>query len=114
MERKEYFRHELPAELLDAYKSACMGLEMGCVGVTHGGVRYRIYRDKRQKSTAKTFGIDITDALKGADVPPDQIAAAVDKIGYGAEDRRVVLVEIAEGKVNGAKAANSSRDDAQI
>jgi hypothetical protein len=46
-----------------------MGLEMGCVGFTLAGVRYRVYRDERQKTAAKARGIDSMDALRGADVP---------------------------------------------
>lgn len=114
MERKEFFLAELPAELLDVYEYASMGLEMGCVGFTLDGVRYRIYRDERQKAAAKECGVDIMDALKWADVPAADVEAGMDKLGFGTEDRRVILAEIVQGQVSRAKAVNPFRADAQI
>ena len=100
MERREYLLNELPDELQEVYEEAWtfyMGnLYMGSVGFTLDGVRYRIYRDEQSKATAKAWGIDLQDALRGADVPAADVAAAMDKLGYDADDRRVVLAEIAE------------------
>lgn len=99
MERKEYLLSELPVELRDAagFASMGMGLEsMSTVGFALDGVRYRIYRDEQAKAKAKAFGIDLMDALKGADVPTHEVEASMDRLGYTPEDRSQRWAEITE------------------
>jgi hypothetical protein len=116
MERKEYLLSELPAELWDEVNFATFGMKIrATVGFTLDGVRYRIYPDEKAKAAAKALGIiDLLDALKGADVPVEDVEVAMDKLGFDAEKRRFYLAGIAEAKVNRAKTAKPSRDDAQI
>jgi hypothetical protein len=103
MERKEYLLSELPVELRDAAGFASMGMgldSMSTVGFTLDGVRYRVYRNERRKAAAKALGIDLMDALKGANVPAEEIAAAMDKLAMDPTDRDVILADIASLKVN--------------
>jgi hypothetical protein len=100
MERKEYLLSELPTELRPYYDAMDFGVPLATVGFTAGGVRYRIYRDEQSKATAKAFGIDLTDALKGADVPAEEIKSAMEKLAMDPKDRDVILADIASLKGN--------------
>ena len=96
MERKEYLLSELPIELRPLYDAGIYGFPVDCMGFTLGGVRYRIYRDERNRESAKALGIDLKDAIKGADVPAEQVEAAMDRLGYDPEMRRETWAAIAE------------------
>jgi hypothetical protein len=98
MERKEYLLSELPIELWPHYDAMDFAVPVASMGFTAGGVRYRIYRDERAKATAKAMAIDLTDALKGADVAAKEIEAAMDALGYDTEERRQAWAEIAAKK----------------
>ena len=112
MDRKEYLLSELPIELRDAAEFASIGMgldHISTVGFTLNGVRYRVYRDKQKKATTKAF-VDLMDALKGADVPDEEIKSAMDKLAMNPKGRDVVLAEIASLKGNNLEQANGLFD----
>ena len=102
MERKVYLLNELPTELRAEVELATfrMGMDiMRSVGFTRDGVRYRIYRSQKTKDSMKAQGlVDLLDALKGADVPVEDVEVAMDNLGLDAEKRKMYWAGIAEAE----------------
>jgi hypothetical protein len=107
VEYKEYLRSEVPAELQEVLNSlpefmtevVTAPLPEGgndSFGFTYQGVCYRIYRN--EPGAELRAACVVKDAEKGAAIPAEQIKAAMDTLGMGAEKQTEFLAVLCRTK----------------